>query len=121
MPSIIKTGPKLPSFQKLKKRKRTHEEVPEAPASKKSFRGNSAQSNGLNTTPGDKEDKQRTTKEKKVFGWKKKMADEKEARLKKQSSAPSNTAPKSQTGIVPGQNWQKLKVCYTYRAFEGTT
>jgi hypothetical protein len=115
MPAIIKTGPKLPSFQKLKKRKRSQDEVdtalPEAPATKKQSKGPSAETGLTHTTSESEKTKVRPQKVNKAFEWKKKMAAEKEERLKKQSKAKTQEEPKAREAIRPGQNWKKLQVC----------
>ena len=117
MPSIVKGGPKLPSFQKLKHKKRaapeSAESLVEAPKAKK----RSGPSNSIPS--GSQEPEARPTVNKdakkrvKSLEWKKKMSAEKEERLKKKeqgtkqtSTSQTSSAPK----IEPGQNWKKLQV-----------
>lgn len=114
MPSIVKGGPKLPSFQKLKKKKRaapeSAETLADAPKSKKPI--NSIP--GSSQAPSDKPKVNKDSKKRaKVFEWKKKMSAEKEERLKKAKSKSTETstlkapsAPKAEVG----SNWKKLQV-----------
>ena len=114
MPALVKSGPKLPSFQKLKKRKRSDTEdvskLPEAPATKKQTKGPTSESGPTHTSAAPEQPKERVNKIKKAFEWKKKMAAEKEERLKKATQAKAQEQVKPVEVVKPGQNWQKLKV-----------
>jgi len=115
MPSLVKAGPKLPSFQNVKKRKRSPQEdssaLPEAPQTKKPSPSSSSSKQNHAALEDAPKQKPTTKKLKKVLEWKKKMSAQKEERLKtekKSAYAPASSAPEK---AVPGQNWKKLQVC----------
>lgn len=114
MPALIKTGPKLPSFQKLKSRKRPSEEDPDnlpgAPKAKKPSFASSTSEDGAHTASSVSGDKVIHKKVKKAIEWKQKMAKEKEERLKKSTKDRSTASSSRAEKIKPGENWKKLQV-----------
>jgi hypothetical protein len=117
MPSIIKTGPKLPSFQTLKKRKRTGQEsaeqLPEAPQAKKPRLASSSIPESSQSSTDRPKANHDAKKRLKSLDWKKKMSAGKDQRLKEKKNPKSKNSASSSSGpakIVPGQNWKQLQV-----------
>lgn len=111
MPALIPGGPKLPSYQKLKSKKRARPEpVKEdrhAPKSKKPVPAALA---GL-AAPTDSDVKpEKPRKAQKKNAWNKRMAEERMERIQKKDNPNAAPARPARTKATPGSNWQQLKV-----------
>lgn len=112
MPALVQGGPKLPSFQKLKTKKRARPEPTKedkhAPQAKKPASGAHLTKDGSFDSEVKKE---KPRKAQKKNAWNNRMAEQRKERLKKKSQPESSPAPAARTKPAPGSNWQQLKVC----------
>lgn len=114
MPALVQGGPKLPSFQKLKSKKRASpqaaEELENAPKSKKPA---PLTKTATPASEGGVEKKEKPRKAQKKNEWNNRMAAERRERLEKKekgTKTSSESAPAARTKAAPGSNWQQLKV-----------
>lgn len=120
---LLKSGPKLPSFQKVKskKRKRTeeddsaqHKQAPEAKKPKTIAPPVQNDAKQLNHKAPKQADAQSQTERKQKPKKIKKLGgkDKSKAEKKDKPKGPTPAAPR----VVPGENWSKLKVCNPFHS-----
>lgn len=111
MPSLVKGGPKLPSFQKVKSKKRSHQETAESVSNAPPTKKRAPLVVETPKEPQLAESKpMRPKKAEHAIQWKKRMAEEKKERLKKREQKEAKSQASPAPKITPGQNWEKFKV-----------
>lgn len=111
MPALIPSGPKLPSFQKLKSKKRARTQVEEEPKHAPKSKKPTTVALPKHVDSNDSEVKaEKPRKAQKKNAWNKRMAEERRDRIDKRDTKTTAPVRPARTKAAPGSNWEQLKV-----------